>query len=276
MGNMKVEVFKGKTATVNSYLFSDEQSAILVDALRSAEDSEKLVQDLVEKQLNLTHILITHGHPDHYGGVPLVKKAYPDAQIVVASKEIKEDIIGMTNWMLGEGWLDNLPHLLPVSNGQGFDYEGEIGILDEEILTMAGGSQLAIKSDYKPMEASHMTTIYAPDINAFFTSDFVYNKVHPWLGVGVEPENIVNWKEQLLFFKEQFKEVNLTFYPGHGEPGTIEIFDKILNYILTFEKVIFNSSSEQEAMDAMIEKYPEWTEADFLLANSVSYQFSKK
>ena len=43
----------------------------------------KLSAFLAENQLNVTKILLTHGHFDHIGGVGFVKKIYPDAQVCI-------------------------------------------------------------------------------------------------------------------------------------------------------------------------------------------------
>ncbi len=276
--NVTVEVFKGKEASVNSYLFSNGESMIVMDVLRNSKEAEELAAFIKAKALPLTHILITHGHPDHYIGMHCLKQHFPVVRIVVASEAIKQDIIGFSTWMESIGWLDGEPALKPKSDQHpdGFDYEREIAVLEEPKITLDGGGTLEIKSDYNGAEAEHLTTVYSQDLNALFTSDFCYNEAHPWLGQGVDAAHIANWKAELKRFKAAHEGSDMAVYPGHGDRSDFTLFDKVLSYIEDFERVIENATTEEEAMTAIQELYPSWEQADFLLLNSVNYHMGLK
>ncbi|MEM6525514.1 MAG: MBL fold metallo-hydrolase [Bacteroidota bacterium] len=276
--SLNVEVFKGEEASVNSYIFSNDQSIMVMDVLRNSKEAGSLAQLIKSKGLPLTHILITHGHPDHYIGMDCLKKEFPDAKIVVSRPEIKHDIIGFSKWMESIGWLDSEPHLKPKSekNPRGFDYENLIEVLDENNFTLEGGGTLELKNDYHPAEAEHLTTVYSEDLRAFFTSDFCYHRVHLWLGQGVDPTHIANWKSQLETFKARYQNTSLKIYPGHGESTDVKIFDVVLKYISDFETTIENAKSKKEAVAKMKALYPDWEQSDFLLAYSVDYHMDLK
>lgn len=275
---LKVEVFKGKEASVNSYVFSNGKSLMVMDVLRSTEDAVKLADFIKSKELPLTHILITHGHPDHYIGMDYLKKEFPNTKIIVPTSEIKQDIIGFSNWMESVGWLDGEPNLKPKSdkNPTGFDYENQINVLDKNTFTLDGGGTLELKSDYNSAEAEHLTTVYSKDLNALFTSDFCYNGVHLWLGQGVDSAHIENWKNELKNFKKQFENTTTTIYPGHGSSSDVKLFDVVLKYISDFESIIKKSESKDKAIAEMKELYPTWEQADFLLPYSVDYHIGLK
>ncbi|WP_298514940.1 MBL fold metallo-hydrolase [uncultured Kordia sp.] len=275
---LSVEVFKGKEASVNSYLFSNGKSLMVMDVLRSTKDAKKLAQFIKTKKLPLTNILITHGHPDHYIGMDILKKEFPDAEIIVPTIEIKKDIIGFSKWMESVGWLDGEPNLKPQSNENpsGFDYENQINILNSNTFTLKGGGTLELKSSYKPTEAEHLTTVYSKDLNALFTSDFCYNGVHLWLGQGVDSVHIANWKSELKNFKEKYNNTETIIYPGHGSSSDAKLFDVVLKYISDFESTINKSESKDEAIHIMKELYPSWEQSDFLLLFSVDYHMSLK
>lgn len=195
---IEVEMFSGGFATVNSFIFSNGQSLIVMDVQRKTYEAERLVEAIKRKNLPLTHILISHGHTDHFTGMPLFRTEFPDAQIVVANEEIRKDIKAYAIYMDGFGATAAEPSLEPPLKPKsaefpaGFDYENYIQILPENQLTLVGGGTLELTTDYKPAEADHMTTVYSADLNALFLSDFGYNKVHFWMGDDISRQDIVN------------------------------------------------------------------------------------
>ena len=268
--NIKLDVYHGIEASVNAYIFSDNQSMILVDCLRNSAEAKDLANFIKEKNKPLTHILITHGHPDHYLGLNIIKQQFPTAKIVVASLEIKNDVIGFSSWMESVGWLENEPAMKPKTGGNenGFDYENNIEVLNSHTLTLKEGAVLELRSDYSPSECEHLTTIYCKDLNAFFANDFCYNSVHPWLAV--DEKNRAYWKRQLDKFKNDFSALNPKVYPGHGKPADISLFNDVKKYIEDFEATVATSKTRAEAMKTMQDLYPNHQQADFLLFHSVN------
>lgn len=267
--NITLQVYHGVEATVNAYIFFDDKSVILVDSLRNSDEARLLAAQIKALDKPLTHLFITHGHPDHYTGMNVIKWEFPDVRIVVNTPETKTDIINFSTWMESVGWLEKEPALKPRSeaNPDGFDYESNISVLKNGKLTLAEGAVIEAFSDYMPAECEHLTTLYSKDLNAFFANDFVYNGVHPWLAI--DRQNIQNWKAQL----EEFFHVldkSLKVYPGHGKPGDISVFEKQLKYINDFEQTVAGAKSREDAMQKMQELYPDYTQADFLLVYSVN------
>ena len=275
---LSVAVFKGKEASVNSYVFDNGHSVVVMDVLRNSAEASQLAEVIRQKQLPLTHILITHGHPDHYIGMDALLKAFPEVKVVVASQAVKADIIGFSIWMESVGWLEAEPNLKPKTahNPHGFDYEGVIEVLPTNELTLAGGGTLEISTAYAAAEAEHLTTVYAKDLNALFTSDFCYNGVHLWLGQGVDQAHIDNWKRELNKLKATYDGTDVTIYPGHGAHGTTALFDGVLKYLADFEQAIAASNTKEEAMSQMKALYPTWQQDSFLLDYSVDYHMGLK
>ena len=103
---ININPYHGVEANVNSYLFTDNNSAVLVDCLRNSKEANKLAEFVKSKNKNLARILVTHGHADHYIGLNVLRKEFPSAEVVVARQEIKDDIIAFLKFMEGVGWLD--------------------------------------------------------------------------------------------------------------------------------------------------------------------------
>ena len=274
---ISVDIFKGETASVNSYIFSNGQSLIVMDVQRSTSEAQKLAKVIKAKGQPLSHILISHGHPDHYIGMDALLEEFPEAKVVVANKDIKEDIIGFSTWMETVGWLDAEPSLKPKSdkNPNGFDYENTIVALSGNRLTFNEGGSLKLETHYKPAEANHVTTVFVEDINGFFVSDLGYNKVHLWMGQGVTDQHIENWKEQLALFESAYGDRNPTIYPGHGDPTDISLFTTMIDYMKDFQRITKKAKSKEKVISEMKKLYPDYKEADFLLKHSVDFHVEK-
>jgi glyoxylase-like metal-dependent hydrolase (beta-lactamase superfamily II) len=274
-GRLVVEVFKGEFATVNSFIFSNGQSIVVMDVQRKTYEAKKLAAIVKSKGLPLTHILISHGHTDHFTGMDWMHKEFPDAKIVVANEEIKRDIKKYAIYMDSGGETGAEPALEPAlrpkspANPGGFDYENNIHVLRGRTLKLLGGGTLELDTEYLPAEAPHMTTVYSKDLNALFLSDFGYNKVHLWMGDDITGPRIANWKEDLQHLQLRYARRNPIIYPGHGDPTDMTIFGTLIRYIDDFTRVTSQAHSRQEAMSAMTALYPDYKQADFFLKYSV-------
>ncbi|MBI1732341.1 MAG: MBL fold metallo-hydrolase [Gammaproteobacteria bacterium] len=274
-GSLEVEVFKGQFATVNSFIVSNGTSLVVIDVLRKTDDARKLVEAIRARKLPLTHVLITHGHTDHFTGMPLFRDEFPDAKIVVASEDIRRDIKVYAIYMDSGGETSAEPALEPAlrpkaaGNPGGFDYENTIQVLPGNTLNLEGGGTLELATDYLPAEAHYTTTVYSRDLNALFLSDLGYNKVHHWQGDDISRENIANWRAELIRLKARYAAANPTVYPGHGDIAGMELFDEMVQYIDNYTRITSVAKTRQEAMEKMIELYPDHAEADFFLKYSV-------
>ncbi len=273
--DLHVEVFKGEFATVNSFIFSNGKSLVVMDVQRKTYEAKKLAAIVKSKHLPLTHILISHGHTDHFTGMDWFHKQFPKAQIVVATEDIKRDIKNYAIYMDSGGESGAEPALEPAlrprsaTNPNGFDYENTIEVLPGDSLTLKGGGTLEITTDYEPAEAPHMTTVYSKDLNALFLSDFGYNKVHLWMGDDITRQRIANWRANLQRIKARYASRNPTVYPGHGDPADMRLFDTLIQYIDDFTRVTAQATSREEAMAAMTALYPDYKQADFFLKYSI-------
>ena len=262
---LAVEVFAAQESDVNAFVISDGTGTILVDATRSSREARELLAIARARGGDPALVFVTHGHPDHYLGLGALRAELPDLRIVVASEAIKQDIAGFSAFMEGAGWLEGEPGMKPGA----FDY-ASIEVLEGTALRTPGGAVLEVRSDYAPAEAEHTSTLYSPDLDALFASDLAYHDVHLWLGVGVSHAHAATWKETTLALERAYP--TATIYPGHGAPTDRGVFAEVRAYIDDLLAIAAASPSDEAAIAAMVEKYPEHRNRDFLLLMSVQHQ----
>jgi glyoxylase-like metal-dependent hydrolase (beta-lactamase superfamily II) len=264
---LNVDVHAAAESDVNAYVISDGTGTILVDATRSSAEARKLLALARSRGGDPSLVFITHGHPDHYLGIGALLEEVPRLRVVVATPEIVADILGMSTWMDGQGWLDGEPAMKPAA----FDYAGVIEVLDQPRLRTPGGAVLEVRTDYPATEAEHMSTLYSAELGALFTSDLAYHDVHLWMGPGVTPESAAAWQATLDELAARTP-AGTTVYPGHGAPTDASVFAATRAYIDDLLEVARASGSDADAAAEMIRRYPEHRNRDFLLAMSVAEQ----
>lgn len=74
----------------NSTLFYGERDAILIDACQLLSDAHKMVAEIIPMRKNLTHIYVSHFHPDHHFALGVLQFAFPSAKIVALPSVVKD------------------------------------------------------------------------------------------------------------------------------------------------------------------------------------------
>lgn len=73
---------------LSCYLVAAQNGFILVDTLLPAW-STALVEAIQSRGFSITHVLLTHAHHDHAGGLEAVHQAWPEAEIALTSREAR-------------------------------------------------------------------------------------------------------------------------------------------------------------------------------------------
>jgi len=271
---IEIQRYAGQEANVNSYLLSDAENVIVIDLLRNSNEAVALADHVEGTGKKLVSIFISHGHPDHYIGLGVFRRRFPDAPVKVASTDIRDDIIGFSQWMESVGWLDAEPGMKVRSNKNpgGFDYAGVIQVLNEPVLRLPlAPSTIFVRSDYAGGECGHMSTLSIPQQSAFMAFDLLYNRVHAWCGPGVDKPEIRNWIQTLSQIARETGGEGWTFYCGHGREGGHEVVTNMQHYLETFIAVTSAAESRRAAIMKMKELFPGFAQDDFLLLHSVNF-----
>jgi glyoxylase-like metal-dependent hydrolase (beta-lactamase superfamily II) len=226
--------------SVNSHLIAGEREAILVDAQFTLSEAARAVEHVQRSGKQLKLILVTHGHPDHFFGLGLFQKAFPDARIV-ATPEVIADIRdyapkAIARWKPVFG--DEIPDAFVVPEP-----------ITTTRLELEGHEIQLLAADRG--ESAHATLVWIPGSRALVTGDLAYGKVHLWLAEN-RPEG---WRE-IIERLEQLQPV--TVYPGHGAAGGVALLAENRAYIEAFVAATAPPATREQAIADLKARYADY------------------
>jgi len=86
--NLKVYNADGNSFHVNSVLVTGRQEAMLIDAQFTRADAHRLVADILASGKTLKTVYVSHGDPDYYFGLEVIKAEFPDVKIYASEPTI--------------------------------------------------------------------------------------------------------------------------------------------------------------------------------------------
>src|SRR5271154_81956 len=107
-----------------------EREALLVDTFLSDQQTAELADWIAASGRRLSTIYITHGHPDHFFGLKLLRDRFPEAR-AIATPEVVDAMQAALAPKAVEIWRRRFPGLIPSElvaterlEGGTFDLEG--------------------------------------------------------------------------------------------------------------------------------------------------------
>ena len=227
-------------------LIYGERDAVLVDTFLSRQQSQELVDWVVESGKNLTTIYVTHAHGDHYFSLTLLLDRFPNARAIATApvvaaieNQIKPDFIKSV-------WEPRFPGLIPTQLAAPQVLDGHSFYLEGEKLTVV---------DLGHTDTSHSTALYVPSIGLVVAGDGVYNSTHPYLAECDENARI-EWLSALDKIEALRPQAVIT---GHGvldpdsSPRHIE---ETRRYLRDFNATVASTSTAPELYEKMLTLYP--------------------
>lgn len=257
---LKVEVLRTSAGSLysNAALIMGEHDAVLVDPPFTKADAHRVVAIVLDSGKRLTHVFVTHDHPDHYFSMDVIAEAFPDAQIV-AHPTVVADI-----WR-------SLPFKVvrwsPMLGSNGPAHPSAPAALTGDTI-MLEGHELKVLG---PMWGDHVhaTALWAPDIKALFPGDLVYNQMFLWFGEH-RLEDIQAWDRSLAEFEALKPEIVVA---GHAKPGLPNDASGIAfsrRYIAAWPGLVAASKNSKDLQARVRAAFPDAVDVldGFLLNNS--------
>ncbi|MGH0948803.1 MBL fold metallo-hydrolase [Bacillus mycoides] len=246
MSKLHLEVFTGSEQAfqVTSTIVYGEKNAILIDAQFLLSDAHRLAAQIIETGKNLTHIYVTHFHPDHYFGLNVLHEAFPEAKIV-ALRNTVEDIRNTFEKKV-EQWKPSIGHNVPHQPIVPEELTEEKLILEGNDLIIKGGLQ---------GDTPNNSYVWIPSLKAVVTGDIVYNNTFVWT-LETDAEARHKWLDTLSELENLHPEIVVAGHRDYDVPNTADAIKHTRKYLVAFDEVLAGNPSSKEIQTAIKERFP--------------------
>lgn len=248
-----------------STLIAGDQDAILVDALLTTSEGQRLADWVENSGKTPSLIFLTHGHGDHYFGAGPTLSTFPQAKLAVldsrtaaeAADQLTPETLQVWDSWFG-GQYDREPAMPTVlTSGGDVEIEGH----PVHMRTVGGADD----------PGYHGSIVDVPELSTICSGDVVYNNIHMWLYQST-PETRATWLASIDAIAAMEPR---TIICGHSDPDAPDndaqrCIAQSRTYIMDFDRAAETSSSMSELMDEMMAKYSSYGNAYTLFAAAAS------
>lgn len=230
---------------VSSVVVAGENDAVLIDAQFSAEQAQKLADQIKASGKRLTTIYISHGDPDYYFGLDTLHKAFPDAKILATPQTIahieqsKDEKLKVWGPQLGA----NAPQQIIVPEplaGDTIELEGQ----QLKVIGLNGATP-------------DRTFVWIPSIKTVAGGIPVLWGEHVWMADTQTAQSHSDWLATLDAIK---KLEPAKVIPGHFVreiPDGTAAVDFTADYIRAFDAAAAKAKNSAELIAELKQRYPE-------------------
>lgn len=240
----------------NSTLFYGEKDAILVDASQLLSDSYIMAAEILKMRKNLTHIYVSHFHPDHHFGLKVLKFAFPDAKIVGLSQSV-HDIVDTSNDKVDMWSIDRFGDDVPNTT--------VIPLILEEPRLELEGEEIHFYGGYEG-DSVNNSIVWVPSMEVVCATDVAFHDCNLW-PIESNVKRRVQWRKDIARMMDFNPRIVI---PGHCDKEKIAILEDVMddpkrtytdcvewsiNYLNYYDEVYNTAKTGKELVEMMTKKY---------------------
>jgi glyoxylase-like metal-dependent hydrolase (beta-lactamase superfamily II) len=209
----------------NAYLIESQNGVVMIDSTLTETESKALKSKVDSINKPLLAIILTHPHPDHVAGVanlvtspkvPIISLESV-ARIMNATEEAKR-----IQWtpVFGKEWISK------------WTYPNRY-VKDLDTVTFDGITYKVY--DFGPGGDSDANSIWVMENgpSVAFVGDLLFNGYHPYIA----DDHISDWLKNLEKARHLLANISM-IYPGHGAPGSIDLFESQKKYLIAYSDAV--------------------------------------
>jgi len=243
----------GLWSPISCTLIYSAKEAVLVDTPITIKQTEELVQWIgkIAPNRKLSYIYITHGHGDHFFGIPVILKSFPEAVPVATAAVLEHMKQQVEEQAFAQTWESRFP-------GQIYQPSTLANPLPE-----SNQFKLENRWIFQAVECGHSdtydsTVLWVPDLKLAVCGDVVYGQVHQMLFEANTKAKREEWIRAIERV-EALKPVYVV--PGHRQAEEIDGVWHLAStkkYIEDFGKALEGDPKDPgELFDMVMQLYPD-------------------
>ena len=229
----------------NSVLVTGEREAMLIDAQFTRADAHRLVADILASGKTLKTVYVSHGDPDYYFGLEVIKAEFPDVKIFASAPTIAwiRNTVDKKVAFWGPKLGANAPRTPIIPDA-----------LPKEGLTLEGQKLEVLGLDGAVPGRSF---VWIPSIKAVVGGVNVFGGLHLWTA---DTQSLAQRAEWIKILERIEALRPATVVPGHAsDPGKVGLdavrYSK--TYLQRYESELARAANAAELIAAMQRQYPE-------------------
>ncbi|KAI2468679.1 Metallo-hydrolase/oxidoreductase [Annulohypoxylon bovei var. microspora] len=243
----------GIWSPISCTLIYSSKEAVLVDTPITMKQTEELIVwiEKIAPNRKLSYIYITHGHGDHFFGIPVLLKRFPEAIPLATAATVSHMRQQTEEKFYNATWESRFPGQIyrPFTMAQELPASNQFKFEDHWLFQ-------AVECGHSDTHDS--TILWVPDLKLAVCGDVVYGQVHQMLAEA----NTKSKREEWIKAIEKVKALGPNYVvPGHKQAGEIDgvwHLDSTKKYIEDFGKVLESRpKNEAELFTRMRALYPD-------------------
>ena len=251
----------------NSTLIYGEKDAILVDASQLQSDSFSMAAEILRMRVNLTHIYVSHFHPDHHFGLQVLRFAFPEAKIVALKQSVYDIVFTSTDktdmWAIDRFGPGDIPKQTVVPMP-----------LNEPHLFLEG-EEIVFSGDWEG-DSINNSVVWIPSLRTLLATDVAFHDCNLW-PIESNVERRAKWRKDIARMMEFDPRI---IVPGHHDEAKLRILEEVqedgtrtytdcvdwsIKYLDTYDEVYHAAQTGLELVDGMSKYYGDVKAEDFAI-----------
>lgn len=240
----------------NSTLIYGEKDAILIDASQMLSDSYRMISQIIPMRKKLTHIYVSHFHPDHHFGLKALQFAFPDAKIVGLPQSV-HDIVDTTNDKIDMWSIDRFGSDVPNST--------VIPMILQEPYVELEGQEIQFHGGYEG-DSVNNSIVWIPSMKVVCATDVAFHDCHLW-PIESNVARRAKWRKDIARMMDFDPRIVI---PGHCDEAKLEILEDVMEdtsrtyvdsvnwsikYLDVYDDVYHSAKTGKELADMVFKQY---------------------